>query len=82
MITETDTPNVIHPMTISANARPFTLPDSPDSIRALTPCHANATTWAMLTTAVANANPVQKYKNINIVHHSSDWLKPNISLHT
>lgn len=70
MITEIDTPNASHPATISANARPFTLPDVPDSIRILTPCQANATTLAILKTAAAIANPVQKYKNVNMVNYS------------
>ena len=69
MIMEIDTPNASHPATISANARPFILPDVPDSIRILTLCQANATTLAILTTAAAIVNPVHKYKNINIIKY-------------
>ena len=70
MIAKEDNPNATHPNIISANVRPRKLPDSPDSIRARTPCHANATTLAILITAVANINPVHKYRNITIFIYS------------
>jgi len=73
MMTDDDTPNATHPITISASERPLTFPDAPDSMRTRTPCHANATTLAILTTADANANPVQRYKNVFIVNSSFDW---------